>query len=64
LTSVLSSLRVKNIKDLPIDGKDISGMGFKGKMIGVILNFALEFAVRNNTKVKAKIINAIKAEYG
>jgi hypothetical protein len=24
----------------------------------------LEFAVRNNTKVKAKIINAIKAEYG
>jgi tRNA nucleotidyltransferase (CCA-adding enzyme) len=64
LTSVLSSLRVKNIKDLPIDGKDISGMGFEGKMIGVILNFALEFAVRNNTKVKAKIINAIKAEYG
>jgi hypothetical protein len=63
LTSVLSSLRVKNIKDLPIDGKDISGMGFKGKMIGVVLNFALEFAVRNNTKVKARIVNAIKAEY-
>jgi hypothetical protein len=39
-------------------------MGFKGKMIGDVLNFALEYAVRNNTKVKGKILNAIKSRYG
>lgn len=61
LTSVLNSLRVKSIKDLPIDGRDLSAMGFKGKMIGDVLNFALEYAVRNNTKVKGKILNAIKS---
>ena len=64
LTSVLNSLRVKSIKDLPIDGRDLSAMGFKGKMIGDVLNFALEYAVRNNTKVKGKILNAIKSRYG
>ncbi len=61
LTSVLNSLRVKSIKDLPIDGRDLKAMGFKGKMIGDVLNFALEYAVRNNTKVKGKILNAIKS---
>ena len=64
LTGVLNSLRVKSIKDLPIDGRDLSAMGFKGKMIGDVLNFALEYAVRNNTKVKGKILNAIKSRYG
>ncbi len=61
LTSVLNSLRVKSIKDLPIDGRDLKAMGFKGKMIGDVLNFAFEYAVRNNTKVKGKILNAIKS---
>ena len=57
-------MKVSSIKDLPINGKDLTQLGLRGKMIGVAMNFALEFAVDKNTNNKSRILTAITDKFG
>lgn len=63
VTSQLKKLKVKSIKDLPINGKDLTNLGFSGKMVGVVMNYAFEFAVNINTNNKTKIMTAVKDKF-
>ena len=63
LTSRLKKLKVTSIKDLPINGKDLTQLGFRGKMIGDAMNFALSYAVNNNTNNKDKILSAVQDKF-
>ena len=63
LTSRLKKLKVTSIKDLPINGKDLTQLGFRGKMIGDAMNFALSYAVNNNTNNKDKILSAVQDNF-
>ena len=63
LTSRLKKLKVTSIKDLPINGKDLTQLGFRGKIIGDAMNFALSYAVNNNTNNKDKILSAVQDNF-
>ena len=51
-----------NRKELPVDGRDIIGMGIKGPKVGKVLNWALEYAIRKGNQDKEKLLKAIQRE--
>ena len=51
-----------NRKELPVDGRDIIGLGIKGPKVGKVLNWALEYAIRKGNQDKEKLLKAIQRE--
>ena len=51
-----------NRKELPIDGRDILGLGIKGPKVGKVLNWALEYSIRKGNQDKEKLLKAIQRE--
>ena len=49
-------------KELPVDGRDIIGLGIKGPKVGKVLNWALEYAIRKGNQDKEKLLKAIQRE--
>ena len=49
-------------KELPVDGRDIIGLGIKGPKVGEVLNWALEYAIRKGNQDKEKLLKAIQRE--
>ncbi len=44
------------LKDLAVDGNDLVAFGYKGKDVGMILNFLLDFVIDNPTENKKEIL--------
>ena len=51
-----------NRKELPVDGRDIIGIGIKGPKVGKVLDWALEYAIRKGNQDKEKLLKAIQRE--
>jgi hypothetical protein len=51
-----------NRKELPVDGRDIIGLGIKGPKVGKVLDWALEYAIRKGNQDKEKLLKAIQRE--
>ena len=51
-----------NRKELPVDGRDIIGLGIKGPKVGEVLNWALEYSIRKGNQDKEKLLKAIQRE--
>ena len=51
-----------NRKELPVDGRDIMGLGIKGPKVGKVLNWAMEYSIRKGNQDKEKLLKAIQRE--
>ena len=49
--------------DLPIDGYDLINMGYKGKIIGEILDWCLEYYLENPDVTKDTFVSLIKSKF-
>lgn len=57
--AILSQQQCFTLKDLSIDGNDVVQIGFKGKQIGNVLNFALESVIDGTENSKEVLIKLI-----
>ena len=57
---ILQQEQCFSLKNLSINGNDVSELGFKGKQIGKALNFALESVIDGAENNKEVLINLIK----
>ncbi len=61
ITTVISEQQCFSLKDLAINGNDVSELGYKGKEIGIILNSVLDAVIETElSNNKAEIIDYIK----
>jgi len=62
VSSKLEGVKYLSIKELPINGKDVSQLGFKGKSIGDALQSALDFSIKTNKTSKNDLLKYINSK--
>ena len=62
VSSKLKSVKYLSVKELPINGKDVSQLGFKGKSIGDALQSALDFSIKTNKTSKNDLLKHINSK--
>ena len=49
-----------NRKELPIGGRDVMDLGYRGQKIGKVLDWAMEYSIRNGGQSREELIKIIK----
>ncbi len=51
-----------SLKELPINGRDLMGLGIKGSKIGSTLRWALEYSIRNGGQTRDELLKIIQKD--
>ncbi len=66
LSKVLNDMRKKgkptSLKELPINGRDLMGLGIKGTKVGSTLRWALEYSIRNGGQTRDELLKIIQKD--
>ena len=49
-----------SLKDLPINGKDVMDLGYRGAKIGKVLDWAMEYSIRNGGQTRDELLKIIQ----